>query len=412
MKTKIHMQGNTPRWAELAESPREVWAPTTETFLATLIGCAKEQSENDRARERAAARPAEARLDIRIDEDVAEEICAGPEPHLPNESRAAACATWRPGNGRILPRWTFMQPAIVPSADENPPAILCDDTDDAEIEAAAAPRQPANPILWRWTFMQPAIIPSAEAVTPAITFRETLDERMEDARVETTQTEEMIAAAPAPRAQRVMCRRALVRRTTAPSAGERASEIVREEAQAAEIEDVTPAPLIEAASAMPASESIAPEPAMSLQQEIQEARAEEIPAAEAITAVAPAIAVVKEAAPQAEAALAEPAAQLPAAMIPAAMMAPLPGRAAAGPGTLMRIWTWLNRKCAASATKQLRVTETVSLGEKRFVAVVHVEGQKFLIGGGASGVSLLTQLEPAKDEAGLDTVSSAVEGRA
>lgn len=64
---------------------------------------------------------------------------------------------------------------------------------------------------------------------------------------------------------------------------------------------------------------------------------------------------------------------------------------------LLRMWSWLNRKYASSATKQLRVTETVSLGEKRFVAVVHVEGRKFLIGGGTSGVSLLTQLGSEAD---------------
>ncbi|HEX4067041.1 MAG TPA: flagellar biosynthetic protein FliO [Acidobacteriaceae bacterium] len=62
---------------------------------------------------------------------------------------------------------------------------------------------------------------------------------------------------------------------------------------------------------------------------------------------------------------------------------------------LVRVWSFLNRKCALSATKQLRVAETVSLGEKRFVAVVHVAGQKFLIGGGSQGVSLLTQLDAA-----------------
>lgn len=66
---------------------------------------------------------------------------------------------------------------------------------------------------------------------------------------------------------------------------------------------------------------------------------------------------------------------------------------------LYRMFTWLNRKCALSATKQLRVAETVSLGDKRFVAVVHVAGQKFLIGGGAQGVSLLTQLDAAADQA-------------
>ena len=45
-----------------------------------------------------------------------------------------------------------------------------------------------------------------------------------------------------------------------------------------------------------------------------------------------------------------------------------------------------------SATKQLRVVETVSLGEKRFVAIIHAEGHKYLVGGGATGVSLLAQL--------------------
>lgn len=71
--------------------------------------------------------------------------------------------------------------------------------------------------------------------------------------------------------------------------------------------------------------------------------------------------------------------------------------APAGVSPLLRVWSWLNRKYTLSAAKQLRVAETVSLGEKRFVAVVHVAGQKFLIGGGSQGVSLLTRLEDAAD---------------
>lgn len=47
--------------------------------------------------------------------------------------------------------------------------------------------------------------------------------------------------------------------------------------------------------------------------------------------------------------------------------------------------------------KQLRVSETVALGEKRFVAVLQCEGRKFLIGGGSAGVSLLTSLDSALD---------------
>jgi hypothetical protein len=53
---------------------------------------------------------------------------------------------------------------------------------------------------------------------------------------------------------------------------------------------------------------------------------------------------------------------------------------------------WLKKNYASSATKRLRVAETVSLGEKRFVAILRVDGREFLIGGSASGVSLLTQI--------------------
>ena len=35
---------------------------------------------------------------------------------------------------------------------------------------------------------------------------------------------------------------------------------------------------------------------------------------------------------------------------------------------------------------------TASLGEKRFVAVIQVDGLEFLVGGGTTGVSLLAQL--------------------
>ena len=41
----------------------------------------------------------------------------------------------------------------------------------------------------------------------------------------------------------------------------------------------------------------------------------------------------------------------------------------------------------------------VPLGEKRFLAVVWMEGREFLIGGGASGVSVVTQLDAVRDSA-------------
>jgi flagellar biogenesis protein FliO len=43
-------------------------------------------------------------------------------------------------------------------------------------------------------------------------------------------------------------------------------------------------------------------------------------------------------------------------------------------------------------SRRLRVTETVSLGDKRFVSILEVDGRSFLIGGGAGNVSLLSTL--------------------
>jgi hypothetical protein len=60
-------------------------------------------------------------------------------------------------------------------------------------------------------------------------------------------------------------------------------------------------------------------------------------------------------------------------------------------GLLGKALSWFRTR--ATASQHLRLAETVSLGEKRFVAIIHVEGRKFLIGGGTAGVSLLTQLD-------------------
>jgi hypothetical protein len=60
-------------------------------------------------------------------------------------------------------------------------------------------------------------------------------------------------------------------------------------------------------------------------------------------------------------------------------------------GLLGKALSWFRTR--ATTSQHLRLAETVSLGEKRFVAIIHVEGRKFLIGGGTAGVSLLTQLD-------------------
>jgi hypothetical protein len=53
---------------------------------------------------------------------------------------------------------------------------------------------------------------------------------------------------------------------------------------------------------------------------------------------------------------------------------------------------------APRAGRRLRVLETVSLGDKRFAAVIEAEGRRYLIGGGAGTVALLTALDPAPSE--------------
>jgi hypothetical protein len=62
-------------------------------------------------------------------------------------------------------------------------------------------------------------------------------------------------------------------------------------------------------------------------------------------------------------------------------------------GLLSCIWKWIKKQqVARSNNKRLQVAATVSLGEKRFVAVIQVDGQEFLVGGGPTNVSLLAQL--------------------
>jgi Flagellar biosynthesis protein, FliO len=80
---------------------------------------------------------------------------------------------------------------------------------------------------------------------------------------------------------------------------------------------------------------------------------------------------------------------------------PEPKQALRNPSSnlLARGWSWLQEKSGASPTKRLRVADFTALGEKRFVALVKVEGREFLIGGGASGVSLLTKLDAAEEPA-------------
>jgi len=54
---------------------------------------------------------------------------------------------------------------------------------------------------------------------------------------------------------------------------------------------------------------------------------------------------------------------------------------------------WLRTQKLSRPARKLRVCETVSLGEKRFAAVLEYGKQKFLVGGAAQSVQLLTELQ-------------------
>ena len=62
------------------------------------------------------------------------------------------------------------------------------------------------------------------------------------------------------------------------------------------------------------------------------------------------------------------------------------------PGSLVSIFRWLNHRWSERKRSKLRLCETLSLGEKRFVAVVEFESSQFLLGGTSHSITLLSQL--------------------
>jgi flagellar biogenesis protein FliO len=65
--------------------------------------------------------------------------------------------------------------------------------------------------------------------------------------------------------------------------------------------------------------------------------------------------------------------------------------------SLLVVWKRLTRYrpsvLARGVPRRLRVAETVSFGEKRFVSILQVDGEQFLVGGSPSNVVLLAKLE-------------------
>jgi flagellar biogenesis protein FliO len=65
---------------------------------------------------------------------------------------------------------------------------------------------------------------------------------------------------------------------------------------------------------------------------------------------------------------------------------------------LTRGWNWAQNKLKShQVRKRLRVCESVSLGDKRFIAVIQVDGEQFLVGGSSSSVCTLAHLERRRE---------------
>ncbi len=72
----------------------------------------------------------------------------------------------------------------------------------------------------------------------------------------------------------------------------------------------------------------------------------------------------------------------------------LPERA--GATTLKKIWEWVQRVAKPRRSRRLRVCETLSLGERRFLAIVQFDHEEFLVGGGGNSLELLARMHDGK----------------
>ncbi|GEM_PF-6456051 len=55
-------------------------------------------------------------------------------------------------------------------------------------------------------------------------------------------------------------------------------------------------------------------------------------------------------------------------------------------------------KAAASRQKSLVLRESLSLGERRYVAIVECDGRRYLVGGGRDSVQLIADFDPRSVE--------------
>ena len=60
---------------------------------------------------------------------------------------------------------------------------------------------------------------------------------------------------------------------------------------------------------------------------------------------------------------------------------------------LKNLWQWVRRAARVRKSRRLRVCETLSLGERRFLAVIEFDRQEFLVGGSGNSLELLARLQ-------------------
>ena len=63
------------------------------------------------------------------------------------------------------------------------------------------------------------------------------------------------------------------------------------------------------------------------------------------------------------------------------------------------LWLRFSSAFPVRREKRLQLCETLSLGERRFVAVVRYREQQFLLGGTGQSIALLAHLPPAESDA-------------
>lgn len=83
------------------------------------------------------------------------------------------------------------------------------------------------------------------------------------------------------------------------------------------------------------------------------------------------------------------------------MQANTASRAIAPPETawvaaLKNLWQWSTHAVKIRKPRRLRVCETLSLGDRRFLAVIEFDRQEFLVGGTGSSLELMARLQEGR----------------